>query len=95
MYLEKSIQRKTRHQITEKSAHEFSCKNVISAMTEIKKPNARRNAMRKRAGGMAKAMRGQARKGAGWMPWHRGPTKDAISCDKPRGGANALRSADF
>ena len=29
-------------------------------------------------------------KGAGRMPWHQEPTKDAISCDKPRGAANGL-----
>ena len=23
-------------------------------------------------------------KGARWMPWHRKPTKDVTSCDKPR-----------
>ena len=28
------------------------------------------------------------------MPWHRKPTKGAASCDKPRGGANGLRSGD-
>ena len=27
---------------------------------------------------------GQAKKGAGRMPWHWEPTKDVISCDKPR-----------
>ena len=27
-------------------------------------------------------------KGTRWMPWHRKPTKDAISCDKLRRGAN-------
>ena len=41
-----------------------------------------RNAMRKE--------RGQARKGAGWMPWHWEPKKDAVSCEKLRGGANIL-----
>ena len=29
------------------------------------------------------------------MPWHKKATKDVISCDKPRGGANNLRSGDF
>ena len=29
------------------------------------------------------------------MPWHEKAMKDVISCDKPRGGANTLRSADF
>ena len=28
------------------------------------------------------------------MPWHGKPTKGAASCDKPRGGANGLRSGD-
>ncbi len=27
------------------------------------------------------------------MPWHWEPKKDATSCEKPRGGANARRSA--
>ena len=31
-------------------------------------------------------------KGARRMPWHRKSTKDAASCEKPRGGANGLRS---
>ena len=38
---------------------------------------------------------GQARKSARRMPWHQEPKKDAISCDKLRGGANNLRSADL
>ena len=29
------------------------------------------------------------------MPWHREATKDAASCDKPRGAANTLRSVDL
>ena len=29
------------------------------------------------------------------MPWHKKAMKDVISCDKPWGGANTLRSADF
>ena len=33
---------------------------------------------------------GQAEKSARGMPWHQEPTKDAISCDKLRGGANIL-----
>ena len=32
--------------------------------------------------------------GARRMPWHGKPTKGAASCDKPRGGANGLRSGD-
>jgi hypothetical protein len=28
--------------------------------------------------------KGQAKKGTGRMPWHQGPTKDAISCEKLR-----------
>ena len=31
---------------------------------------------------------GQAKKGAGRMPWHWEPKKDVISCDKPLGVAN-------
>ena len=38
---------------------------------------------------------GQARKSAGWMPWHQEPKKDVTSCDKLWGGANILRSIDF
>ena len=34
-------------------------------------------------------------KGAWWMPWHEQAMKDVISCDKPRGAANKLGSADF
>ncbi len=34
-------------------------------------------------------------KGARWMPWLSEAKKDVISCDKLRGGANNLRSADF
>ena len=34
-------------------------------------------------------------KGIWWMPWHEKPMKDVVSCDKPRGGANNLRSGDF
>ena len=30
----------------------------------------------------------QAKKSAGWMPWHQEPTKDVISCEKLRGAAN-------
>ena len=33
---------------------------------------------------------GQARKSAGWMPWHQEPKKDVTSCDKLWGGANIL-----
>ncbi len=29
------------------------------------------------------------------MPWHQVPTKDAASCDKPRGAASRRRSGDF
>ena len=32
----------------------------------------------------------QARKDAGRMPWHSGPKKDVISCEKPREGAHIL-----
>ena len=38
---------------------------------------------------------GQADKSARGMPWHQEPKKDVISCDKPRGAANKLRSGDF
>ena len=37
---------------------------------------------------------GQAKKSAGWMPWHWEPMKDVISCEKLRGDANNLWSAD-
>ena len=29
------------------------------------------------------------------MPWRQKPKKDVISCDKPRGAANKLRSGDL
>ena len=29
------------------------------------------------------------------MPWHQEPTKDVVSCEKLRGAANKLRSADI
>ena len=38
---------------------------------------------------------GQAKKSAWWMPWHWKPKKDVISCEKRRGEANILRSADI
>ena len=34
-------------------------------------------------------------KSIGRMPWHQEPKKDAISCEKLRGGANSLRAADI
>ena len=37
----------------------------------------------------------QANKSIGRMPWHQEPMKDVTSCDKLRGAANKLRSADF
>ena len=37
---------------------------------------------------------GQANKSARGMPWHQEPMKDVISCEKPRGAANKLRSGD-
>ena len=39
--------------------------------------------------------RGQANKSARGMPWHQEPKKDVISCEKPRGAANKLRSGDI
>ena len=36
---------------------------------------------------------GQATKGAGRMPWHQRPKKDAVSCEKLRGVASTHRSA--
>ena len=56
---------------------------------ELGRPAAR-HARRERQG-MTPVTPGQgwlSRKGAGRMPWHQEPTKDAISCDKPRGAAN-------
>ena len=38
---------------------------------------------------------GQVTKSAGRMPWHRSSMKDVTSCDKLRGVAHTLRSADF
>ena len=63
MYLEKSIQRKTRHQITEKNAHEFSCKNVISTMTELRKAERSLQRYAEQSAGMAKATARSSRKG--------------------------------
>ena len=37
---------------------------------------------------------GQATTGSWWMPWSRTAMKAVTSCDKPRGGAHILRSAD-
>jgi len=28
------------------------------------------------------------------MPWHQAPMKDVVNCEKPRGAASKLRSAD-
>ena len=39
--------------------------------------------------------RGHARKSTGRMPWHWEPTKDVISCEQLRGGANIHRSGDI
>ena len=50
------------------------------------------------AGSAAAANRkrnGQATKGAGRMPWHQRPKKDAVSCEKLRGVASTHRSADI
>ena len=38
---------------------------------------------------------GQVMKGSWWMPWRQKAMKDVVSCDKPRGAANKLRSGDF
>ena len=38
---------------------------------------------------------GQAKKSVWRMPRHQEPKKDVTSCDKPRGGANNRRAADF
>ena len=45
--------------------------------------------------GKHKKRKVQANKSIRWMPWHREPTKDVTSCEKPRGAANKLRSADI
>ena len=37
----------------------------------------------------------QANKSIRRMPWHQEPMKDVISCEKLRGVANKLRSADI
>ena len=37
----------------------------------------------------------KATKGVRWMPRHMEAMKDVISCDKPRVGANNLKSVDF
>ena len=36
----------------------------------------------------------KANKGVRWMPWHMKAMKDVVSCEKPREGANSLRSGD-
>ena len=36
----------------------------------------------------------QVTKSVRGMPWHMEPMKDVVSCDKPRGAANKLRSGD-
>ena len=33
-------------------------------------------------------LKGQANKGAGRMPWHWEPKKDAVNCDKPWGAVS-------
>ena len=38
--------------------------------------------------------KGQGTKSKGRMPWHREPTKDVVSCEKPRGAASKHRSVD-
>ena len=47
----------------------------------------------RRSGGLCR--KGQAKKSARGMPWHQEPKKDVISCEKPRGAANELRSGDI
>ena len=37
----------------------------------------------------------QANKSTGWMPWHRLPMKDVVSCEKLRGAASRHRSEDL
>ena len=56
--------------------------------TQWRKPVGRMRNMR------SEHRRGQADKSARGMPWHQEPMKDVISCDKPRGAANKLRSGD-
>ena len=41
------------------------------------------------------AVKGQANKGTGRMPWHQEPKKDVTNCDKLRGTVNRYRSVDF
>ena len=45
--------------------------------------------------GPSRGPREEDTKGARRMPWHRKSTKDAASCDKPRGGAHGPRSGDL
>ena len=45
-------------------------------------------------GGRPPGPREEDTAGARRMPWHGKPKKGAASCDKPRGGANGLRSGD-
>ncbi len=37
-------------------------------------------------------MHEEATKGARGMPWHDGPKKDVVGCEKPRGAASRHRS---
>ena len=48
-----------------------------------------------RGGGDKKNSLKEVMKGVWGMPWLSEAKKDVISCDKLRGGANILRSADF
>ena len=54
----------------------------------------KRAADRRKERAEACANDGQANKSARGMPWHQEPKKDVISCEKPRGAANKLRSGD-
>ena len=49
----------------------------------------------KRNSESCKIKRGQATKGAGRMPWHWEPKKDAVSCEKLWGVASRHRSTDI
>ena len=38
----------------------------------------------------SRRLKGKESKGAWWMPWLTEATKDVVSCEKPRVGANGL-----
>ena len=58
-----------------------------TTIAEVEKPKLKERIILEERG-IQNAKKGQVKKGAGRMPWHWEPKKDAISCDKLRGMAN-------